>query len=140
MLIDVNSPFDGESLNRLEPWSSYHAGYLRRIFAIVEAFKNYPNTVRLSRVFFSCCRSWIYLSSLDSHSCIRINELLLTHVNKLLFFVGNEVINDIKTGATVPPYLRVSQIKLRYVSIPYPSPFLNLKINSCCDVASTDGN
>ncbi|RKF63904.1 1,3-beta-glucanosyltransferase gel2 [Erysiphe neolycopersici] len=68
LLIDVNSPLDGESLNRKSPSSSYNAKYLQRTFAVVESFKNYPNT--------------------------------------LLFFSGNEVINDVPTAANVPPYLR----------------------------------
>jgi hypothetical protein len=69
MLIDVNSPLSGESIDRSNPSSSYTASYLNRTFAVVEAFKNYPNT--------------------------------------LLFFAGNEVINDDATGTTVPPYMRV---------------------------------
>ncbi len=68
MLLDVNSPLVGESLDSGKPWESYYAGYLNRTFAVVEAFKNYPNT--------------------------------------LGFFSGNEVINDIPTGGTVPPYVR----------------------------------
>jgi 1,3-beta-glucanosyltransferase GAS3 len=68
MLLDVNSPLPGESIHNLEPWTSYHKGYLNRTFAIVEAFKNYPNT--------------------------------------LLFFSGNEVVNDVATAKFVPPYLR----------------------------------
>ncbi|KAK8129761.1 glycolipid anchored surface protein [Apiospora kogelbergensis] len=43
MVIDVNSPLVGESLNSLEPWTSYYDTYLNRTFAIVEAFKSYPN-------------------------------------------------------------------------------------------------
>ncbi|PQE30932.1 glycoside hydrolase family 72 protein [Rutstroemia sp. NJR-2017a WRK4] len=68
MLIDVNSPLSGESIDRSNPSGSYTASYLNRTFAVVEAFKNYPNT--------------------------------------LLFFAGNEVINDDPTGTTVPPYMR----------------------------------
>jgi len=68
MLLDVNSPLVGESLDRGAPWTTYTTSYLNRTFAVVEAFKNYPNT--------------------------------------LLFFAGNEVINDIPSGAIVPPYLR----------------------------------
>ncbi|RDL37341.1 1,3-beta-glucanosyltransferase [Venustampulla echinocandica] len=68
MLIDVNSPKIGESLHREEPWTTYTPSYLNRTFAVVEAFKNYPNT--------------------------------------LLFFSGNEVINDLKTGDVIPPYIR----------------------------------
>ena len=45
MLIDVNSPLSGGSLNRGDPGSTYNSDYLTRIFGIVEAFKNYPNTL-----------------------------------------------------------------------------------------------
>ncbi|KAI1372278.1 glycoside hydrolase family 72 protein [Hypoxylon crocopeplum] len=68
MIIDVNSPLSGESLNSGAPWESYYAAYLNRTFAVVEAFKSYPNT--------------------------------------LGFFSGNEVIDNVKTGSTVPPYVR----------------------------------
>ena len=44
MLLDVNSPLSGESIDRSAPWTSYYAAYLNRTFAVVEAFKNYPNT------------------------------------------------------------------------------------------------
>ncbi|KAI1269533.1 glycoside hydrolase family 72 protein [Xylariaceae sp. FL1019] len=43
MLIDVNSPLVGESLNSDEPWTTYTESYLNRTFAIVENFKNYDN-------------------------------------------------------------------------------------------------
>lgn len=69
MLIDVNSPLIGESIDRSAPWTTYDVSYLERTFAVVEAFKDYPNT--------------------------------------LLFFAGNEVINDDDTGKTVGPYMRV---------------------------------
>lgn len=68
MILDVNSPLAGESIDRSAPWESYYAGYVNRTFAVVEAFKNYPNT--------------------------------------MMFFSGNEVINDLPTGKTVPPYMR----------------------------------
>ncbi|KAF2473778.1 uncharacterized protein BDR25DRAFT_256639 [Lindgomyces ingoldianus] len=45
MIIDVNSPLEGESLNRASPSSSYNSAYLTRIFGIVENFKGYPNTL-----------------------------------------------------------------------------------------------
>jgi hypothetical protein len=45
MIIDVNSPLGGESIDRSDPASSYHEGYLSRIFGVVENFKNYPNTL-----------------------------------------------------------------------------------------------
>lgn len=68
MLVDVNSPLAGQSIDRSDPADSYDASYLNRTFAVVEAFKSYPNT--------------------------------------LLFFAGNEVINDNITGGVVPPYMR----------------------------------
>lgn len=89
MLLDVNSPYSGESINRGDPSSSYTSSYLNRTFAVVEAFKNYPNT--------------------------------------LLFFAGNEVINDVPSGKTIPPYMRVSllpqqiyQLSISNVSRPLP--------------------
>lgn len=45
MLLDVNSPLPGQSINRGDPGSSYDTDYLTRVFGIVEAFKNYPNTL-----------------------------------------------------------------------------------------------
>ncbi|PVI03556.1 glycoside hydrolase family 72 protein [Periconia macrospinosa] len=45
MIIDVNGPQSGESINRAEPWTSYHKDYLNRIFGVVENFKAYPNTL-----------------------------------------------------------------------------------------------
>ncbi len=49
MVLDVNSPLVGESLTSDKPWESYYASYLNRTFAVVEAFKDYPNTL----AFFS---------------------------------------------------------------------------------------
>jgi hypothetical protein len=45
MIIDVNSPLQGESINRAEPWTSYNSQYLTRVFGVVENFKNFPNTL-----------------------------------------------------------------------------------------------
>ena len=49
MVLDVNSPLVGDSLTSDKPWESYYAAYLNRTFAVVEAFKSYPNTL----AFFS---------------------------------------------------------------------------------------
>ena len=49
LILDVNSPLPGEALTSFEPWTSYHEKYLSRAFSIVEAFKDYPNTL----LFFS---------------------------------------------------------------------------------------
>ena len=43
MIIDVNSPLPNESIDASQPWASYSSVYLKRIFSVVEAFKNYPN-------------------------------------------------------------------------------------------------
>jgi hypothetical protein len=45
MILDVNSPLPGESINRAEPWTSYNSDYLTRVFGIIENFKNLPNTL-----------------------------------------------------------------------------------------------
>jgi hypothetical protein len=45
MIIDVNSPLQGESINRAEPWTTYNTQYLSRVFGVVENFKNFPNTL-----------------------------------------------------------------------------------------------
>ncbi|KAI4214868.1 MAG: hypothetical protein LQ351_002581 [Letrouitia transgressa] len=68
MLLDVNSPLPNESLNPQDLASSYNTAYLTRTFAVVEAFKNFPNT--------------------------------------LGFFSGNEVMQTVPDGGTVPQYVR----------------------------------
>ena len=45
MILDVNSPLPNQSINRGSPWESYNNDYLKRTFAVVEAFKSYPNTL-----------------------------------------------------------------------------------------------
>lgn len=45
MLLDVNSPLPNESLNPGDLTGSYNSDYLKRTFRVVEAFKNYPNTL-----------------------------------------------------------------------------------------------
>lgn len=45
MILDVNSPLPNQSLNRGAPWTSYDSDYLNRTFAVVEAFKSFPNTL-----------------------------------------------------------------------------------------------
>lgn len=52
MIIDVNSPLPGESIDRSNPKGTYTTTYLKRAFAVVEAFKNYPNTLG----FFAVCQ------------------------------------------------------------------------------------
>ncbi|EPE37150.1 (Trans)glycosidase [Glarea lozoyensis ATCC 20868] len=45
MLLDVNSPMQGDHINREAPWTTYTAAYLERVFRVVEAFKEFPNTM-----------------------------------------------------------------------------------------------
>ncbi|KAF2855787.1 glycoside hydrolase family 72 protein [Plenodomus tracheiphilus IPT5] len=45
MILDVNSPLPGESINREAPWTSYNSDYLTRVFGIIENFKGFPNTL-----------------------------------------------------------------------------------------------
>ena len=45
LLLDVNSPLPNESLNPEDLTGSYNSDYLRRTFALVEAFHNFPNTL-----------------------------------------------------------------------------------------------
>jgi 1,3-beta-glucanosyltransferase GAS3 len=45
LILDVNTPFPGENLDRTDPKGTYTANYLNHIFQVVEAFKNYPNVL-----------------------------------------------------------------------------------------------
>lgn len=45
MILDVNSPLSGQSIDRSDPSGSYTTSYLTHIFSVVEAFKSYPNTL-----------------------------------------------------------------------------------------------
>jgi hypothetical protein len=66
LLLDLNNP--GYSLNRADPFPSYNAAYLQSIFATIDAFVDYSNT--------------------------------------LLFFSGNEVINDEANTTKTAPYVK----------------------------------
>ncbi|KAK9450370.1 Glucanosyltransferase-domain-containing protein [Limtongia smithiae] len=43
LLLDINSPLSGESLQRDDPANSYNSDYLGRVFAIADAFMGYQN-------------------------------------------------------------------------------------------------
>lgn len=45
VILDVNSGNYGENLNRADPWGTYNAQYLSRVFRFIDAFKNYPNVL-----------------------------------------------------------------------------------------------
>lgn len=45
LVLDVNSPLPNQSINRAAPWESYNEEYMERVFQIVEAFKNFNNTL-----------------------------------------------------------------------------------------------
>lgn len=43
MLLDVNSGLSGQYIDRSDPSSTYTLAYLKHVFAMIEAFWNYPN-------------------------------------------------------------------------------------------------
>jgi len=45
MILDVNSPLPNQSLNRGAPWESYDSAYLQRVFAVVDGFMHFNNTL-----------------------------------------------------------------------------------------------
>ncbi|KAK9463126.1 glycolipid-anchored surface protein [Lipomyces oligophaga] len=45
VILDVNSPLGGESIQRDDPAASYNEGYLKRVFAILDAFMGYGNVL-----------------------------------------------------------------------------------------------
>lgn len=47
LILDVNSPLENGSLDRTAPWESYNPVYMNQVFGMIEAFKNYPNTLAL---------------------------------------------------------------------------------------------
>lgn len=49
VVLDVNSPNEGQHIDRSNPGSTYTKAYLEHVFTMIEAFKNYPNTL----AFFS---------------------------------------------------------------------------------------
>jgi hypothetical protein len=49
VVLDVNSPADNQHIDRNNPGSTYTKAYLEHVFTMIEAFKDYPNTL----AFFS---------------------------------------------------------------------------------------
>lgn len=49
VVLDVNSPAEGQHIDRSNPGSTYTKEYLEHVFTMIEAFKDYPNTL----AFFS---------------------------------------------------------------------------------------
>lgn len=45
LILDVNSPRVGESINRYEPWTTYTPEYTSHILKVVENFSGYNNTL-----------------------------------------------------------------------------------------------
>jgi hypothetical protein len=45
VLLDVNSPRVGESINRYEPWTTYTPRYIERVLRVVHQFAGYNNTL-----------------------------------------------------------------------------------------------
>lgn len=49
IILDVNSPAENQHIDRNDPGSTYTKAYLEHVFTMIEAFKDYPNTL----AFFS---------------------------------------------------------------------------------------
>ncbi|KAL4918344.1 Glucanosyltransferase-domain-containing protein [Aspergillus aurantiobrunneus] len=45
MILDVNSPLYPGYIDRTAPWETYNEDYYTQVFGIIEAFKDYPNTL-----------------------------------------------------------------------------------------------
>ncbi|KAI9373359.1 Glucanosyltransferase-domain-containing protein [Aspergillus egyptiacus] len=45
MILDVNSPLYPGYIDRTAPWETYTKEYYTQVFGIIEAFKDYPNTL-----------------------------------------------------------------------------------------------
>jgi len=43
VVLDVNAPGWRYSVNREEPWTSYHSGYMENVFSVMQQFSSYPN-------------------------------------------------------------------------------------------------
>lgn len=45
LVLDVNSPLEGQHLNRYEPWTTYNENYMNHVFKVVNEFSTYNNTL-----------------------------------------------------------------------------------------------
>jgi len=45
LVLDVNSPLEGQHLNNQEPWTTYTPDYLEHILKVVDQFSGYANTL-----------------------------------------------------------------------------------------------
>lgn len=45
LVLDVNTPLEGQHLNNELPWTTYTPAYLEHIFGVMEVFSGYDNTL-----------------------------------------------------------------------------------------------
>ncbi|QPG76430.1 hypothetical protein FOA43_003819 [Brettanomyces nanus] len=45
LVLDVNSPLDGQHLNRYEPWTTYNEKYMSHIYKVIAQFSAFNNTL-----------------------------------------------------------------------------------------------
>jgi hypothetical protein len=45
LMLDVNSPLVNSHINKEDPKSTYHAGYIQNIYRVVDAFKGFDNVI-----------------------------------------------------------------------------------------------
>jgi len=96
MILDVNSPLPNESINQDDPSSSYDSAYLNRTFAILDAFREFPNTLGVSTV-----------------NRKHLVELLVPFTNTEQFFSANELINTAANSVDAPWIRAVSLLSSR---------------------------
>lgn len=81
LILDVNSPLDGQHLNRYEPWTTYTNAYM----------------------YLSVLMTWLLMDRTHIFSVI---EAFKGYDNFLGVFAGNEVVNDDKSSQMSPRYVK----------------------------------
>lgn len=109
LLLDVNSPLEGQHLHRYEPWTTYTKAYVEHIFKVVEQFSAYPNTLG----FFagnevindkkSARNSPIYVKRLIGD----IKDYIATHSNRTIP-VGYSAADDLDFRVSLSSFLECS--------------------------------
>lgn len=77
MILDVNSPLYGGSLDRTDPSGTYNAVYFEQVFGVIEAFKDFPNTL----AFFAGNEVINEDSVYEAPAYIRVRYLPCAHAN-----------------------------------------------------------
>ncbi|ODV88353.1 glycoside hydrolase family 72 protein [Tortispora caseinolytica NRRL Y-17796] len=106
VILDVNSPFENESIHRDDPEESYNSDYLTRIFKVVENFKGYPNLAgffagnEVVNSESSAEKSPPYIRAVQRD----LKEYIAAHVNRTIP-VGYSAADDIQLREAMWAYL-----------------------------------